>query len=300
MVRITIAGVQNQDAFNRKEKPMGTGEEVSGKEVPQWHVSVGETPKGPLTLAEVVELSNQGKITATSLAWRKGMSDWLAISQIPELRSLVFGDSPPVASSAQPQPTPNALLRRMLGDAGAEQITMWLLPYWERTKNTLGSDAFSQVAKQYARTHQFQGVSRSSAVKYIIQFANLNGYTIQDIRESEGLLTLMKGRATFPIVCRETGNDATTVEVNIKAFMAGHFPKKRMVNECFEGMKSTILSIQHGVPATPIVQPGQTQPSGNAAFLQGMNQGCGCLLAVALVLFLLFLLGSWNLEQMAK
>ena len=54
-----------------------------------WFVAIDEKQVGPLTLENVRDLWNRGELAADSLCWRAGLPDWLALSEAPELASVL-------------------------------------------------------------------------------------------------------------------------------------------------------------------------------------------------------------------
>ncbi len=56
---------------------------------PIWHVAVGKAAQGPMSISQVQAIVDRGDITLDALAWRKGMANWLKITEIAELRGNV-------------------------------------------------------------------------------------------------------------------------------------------------------------------------------------------------------------------
>ncbi len=54
-----------------------------------WFVAIDEKQVGPLTLEKIRDLWNRGELAADSLCWRAGLPDWVALSEAPELASLL-------------------------------------------------------------------------------------------------------------------------------------------------------------------------------------------------------------------
>ena len=72
----------------------GAGENQSG-----WYYTLNEEQRGPVLLDEIKEHLTQGRLTAESLVWKRGMGDWSAVSSVPELQGvplfqIVLKDSP--------------------------------------------------------------------------------------------------------------------------------------------------------------------------------------------------------------
>ena len=54
-----------------------------------WYVAVREEQVGPLTLERVKELWERGEVGAESLCWRAGFPDWLPLSEVKDLTSVL-------------------------------------------------------------------------------------------------------------------------------------------------------------------------------------------------------------------
>jgi len=267
-------------------------EGIHGAEVREWHVALEGAQKGPLTLAELKELASEGRLSASSLVWRKGMAEWQPVSQVTELGQIDIKCVPPPIASQPPSTKPYP--SQSSESPQPETASTGTQQFWSQAWRFLNS-GFG-ASHQNCCSHQFPGLTKTDAIKYIIQFSHLNGCTIKEIKEAEGLVILTKsdvmwGTSTFSITCGEEGN-ATTISATIEKVMTGNFAKNRILKDFFEKLTSAILSFHHGISANPMAQSDQKPINGNAAFLQGMNQGCGCLAAGILLLFLLGLLGS--------
>ena len=51
-----------------------------------WHFNIGGEQQGPVSTMELRGLISQGKLHDNDYVWKEGMSDWLTVSQVPELR----------------------------------------------------------------------------------------------------------------------------------------------------------------------------------------------------------------------
>ena len=60
----------------------------------QWHVAVGDKPAGPLTLDNLRAQIADSRLTPKTLVWRRGMSNWSAAEDVPDVAGL-FGAIPP-------------------------------------------------------------------------------------------------------------------------------------------------------------------------------------------------------------
>jgi len=54
----------------------------------EWYVAINDEQVGPITVEDVQVRWDRGDLNATSLAWKAGLADWAAISQIAELASV--------------------------------------------------------------------------------------------------------------------------------------------------------------------------------------------------------------------
>ena len=79
-----------------------------------WFVAIDEKQVGPLAIENVRDLWNRGELAADSLCWRAGLPDWVALSETPELASVlaprpakpVIVASAPLGHAAAGPPTP--------------------------------------------------------------------------------------------------------------------------------------------------------------------------------------------------
>lgn len=58
------------------------------------HVSVGNHDVGPLNETEIRQLFFDRKLSAESLAWMPGMTEWRPIEQIPAILKIIASTSP--------------------------------------------------------------------------------------------------------------------------------------------------------------------------------------------------------------
>jgi predicted Zn finger-like uncharacterized protein len=73
----------------------------------EWYVAIGQAQVGPLPLAEVKRKWEAGDVGPDSLVWRPGMTDWQAVTAVPELAGFLapVPRPSPKASRAEPQPS---------------------------------------------------------------------------------------------------------------------------------------------------------------------------------------------------
>ena len=55
----------------------------------EWYVAIEDSQIGPVGMAEIEQRWDARELTEESLAWKAGMTDWLAIGEIPELARLI-------------------------------------------------------------------------------------------------------------------------------------------------------------------------------------------------------------------
>lgn len=69
----------------------------------QWWYSSEGTPVGPYNVDGLTQAFRSGMIDAQTLVWHEGMSGWLAIAQLPELRGIVLPAPSAYQAPAYPQ-----------------------------------------------------------------------------------------------------------------------------------------------------------------------------------------------------
>lgn len=69
-----------------------------------YHVLQEGQPHGPLTLAELAGLRQQGRLRADGLVWHAGLAGWTQASQLGELAVLFLTPPPPPPPAAPPAP----------------------------------------------------------------------------------------------------------------------------------------------------------------------------------------------------
>ncbi|MCC5623840.1 DUF4339 domain-containing protein [Nostoc sp. CHAB 5715] len=73
-----------------------------------WYFVENGLRKGPVSLEEIQSLIAQQTITPTTLVWKRGMNDWLVVSET-ELKDLLPEDIPPPIPVDNPPPIPQQL-----------------------------------------------------------------------------------------------------------------------------------------------------------------------------------------------
>ncbi len=72
-----------------EQAPPGDGSTEQGGESFEWFVAIDEKQVGPIAFDKVKDFWERGEIGPDSLCWRAGLSDWIALSDAPELASLL-------------------------------------------------------------------------------------------------------------------------------------------------------------------------------------------------------------------
>jgi predicted Zn finger-like uncharacterized protein len=64
-------------------------EEAKPASAHEWYVAIDDKQIGPLTVEKVKDYWDKGEVGAESLCWRSGFSDWIPLSETPELASVL-------------------------------------------------------------------------------------------------------------------------------------------------------------------------------------------------------------------
>lgn len=67
----------------------GSGDPSEAPPPGAWTVNVSDADQRTMTLEEIVDTYNAGFITEDAFVWRAGMSDWVALMQVEEIRSAI-------------------------------------------------------------------------------------------------------------------------------------------------------------------------------------------------------------------
>src|SRR4051812_32008040 len=70
-----------------------------------WLVSVGEGDQRTMKLAEVIDAYNTGVVTGETYVWKDGMTDWVPLSDAPEIVS-ALNSAATAPAAVQPEPAP--------------------------------------------------------------------------------------------------------------------------------------------------------------------------------------------------
>lgn len=82
----------------------GTGAAAPGPAGTAYHVLLEGQPHGPLSLAELAGLRQQGRLRADGLVWHSGLAGWTPASEVGELAVLFLTPPPPPPPPAPPAP----------------------------------------------------------------------------------------------------------------------------------------------------------------------------------------------------
>lgn len=63
----------------------------------KYYISDGKTETGPYSLEQLKQIP----LNKNSLIWKQGMEKWLKISELPELKELVYAVPPPVSKQKE-------------------------------------------------------------------------------------------------------------------------------------------------------------------------------------------------------
>ncbi|QQR90076.1 MAG: zinc-ribbon domain-containing protein [Myxococcales bacterium] len=126
------------------EKSVTSSSALAPEDLPlseQWHAALDNKPQGPFSVDQIKAFFDQGKLTAESLVWRDGFSDWTALSKVPELRSWSaerLSSWPPIASSssiAQSKSRAGSSSAKLPGGSSAPRSTFEVAAQAERSES---------------------------------------------------------------------------------------------------------------------------------------------------------------------
>lgn len=83
---------------------IANGSDIAAAAVPPpppvaWYVQVRGEEIGPLGIEQLIPMVIEGRVTGNTLAWKKGMREWEAVSRLPELSLLLKLPKPPSAAT---------------------------------------------------------------------------------------------------------------------------------------------------------------------------------------------------------
>lgn len=96
-----LAGLTAQPQPEENEKK---DDQKQAAPVSEWYVAIDEEQVGPLTVDGVKGHWEKGELSADSLVWKTGMSDWKPLSSVPELAHLVVPVPRPQAEEKKEPP----------------------------------------------------------------------------------------------------------------------------------------------------------------------------------------------------
>ena len=89
---------------------------------PDWTVALGDQER-QMSQLQIAEEMQRGAITGDTYVWRDGMADWQAVSQVPELASILARAAAPAAAPAPVAHAPAPAHEDGLGLAGTIVMT---------------------------------------------------------------------------------------------------------------------------------------------------------------------------------
>lgn len=92
---------------------------------PWWYL-VGDSPRGPVSLAVLETMLNHGVMTQQSLVWKEGLSDWISVAELCALRKNASVQSEPAPLSKpawQADLVPAGAWRRFV----ARMVDIWII-----------------------------------------------------------------------------------------------------------------------------------------------------------------------------
>ena len=61
-----------------------------------YHLAVNGKATGPFDIETLSQMANAGQITAESLVWKKGMTEWVKAGVVDDLKGLFTNTMPPI------------------------------------------------------------------------------------------------------------------------------------------------------------------------------------------------------------
>jgi hypothetical protein len=74
----------------------------------QYYLAIQGQQSGPHPFAHLQHWISAGQLPASTLAWREGLTEWIAVKQIPELAPLFTSAAPPPLPGGGPPPMPGS------------------------------------------------------------------------------------------------------------------------------------------------------------------------------------------------
>ena len=92
-----IAGAMNH-MMGGIQQPVQSGMTPPPIPAAAYHVAVNGQATGPFDIPVLAQMVTAGQLTADSLVWKSGMTQWMKAVEVDELKSL-FPAMPPIPSS---------------------------------------------------------------------------------------------------------------------------------------------------------------------------------------------------------
>ena len=103
MASMAVGGVVGQNIASAMGNMMGsTNQQTTSGAVPPpiptaaYHVAVNGQATGPYAISVLAQMAAAGQLTADSLVWASGMSQWARAGTVDELKALFVNNTPPI------------------------------------------------------------------------------------------------------------------------------------------------------------------------------------------------------------
>lgn len=112
-----FATKKSRVAGEKAEPVTGRSSKSTSRSMPSvWYYSIGEDQCGPVTVIELREMIASHQLIADDLVWKEGLSDWVAISEVPELIGVIRSAGAVMSGGA---PNGSATGRRFCDSCGS-------------------------------------------------------------------------------------------------------------------------------------------------------------------------------------
>lgn len=103
MASMAVGGAVGQNIAGSMNSMMsGINQPMQGAMTPPpiptvvYHLAVNGKATGPFDIDTLLQMANAGQITAESLVWKKGMTEWIKAGAVDELKGLFTNTMPPI------------------------------------------------------------------------------------------------------------------------------------------------------------------------------------------------------------
>ena len=103
MASMAVGGVVGQNIAGAMGNMMGSmNQQTTSGAVPPpiptaaYHVAVNGQATGPYAISVLAQMAAAGQLTADSLVWASGMSQWARAGTVDELKALFVNNTPPI------------------------------------------------------------------------------------------------------------------------------------------------------------------------------------------------------------